>query len=77
MDDYSNHLVRIIRDGAGSEEPLKGLKIVVDAGNGELLYKYKSPHPDGSFRNAIAVDILTKRMYTTDGIYIMCMEVPE
>lgn len=34
MDDYSEHLVQVVRDGAGSERPLEGLKIVVDAGNG-------------------------------------------
>ena len=50
---------------------------IVDASNGELLYKLKSPHPEGSFRNAIAVDLPSKRMYTTDGIYMMCMELPE
>jgi len=34
MGDYAAHLVNIIREGAGSEQPLEGLKIVVDAGNG-------------------------------------------
>ena len=34
MDDYSAHLVDVVRSGAGSETPLEGLKIVVDAGNG-------------------------------------------
>jgi len=34
MQDYSNHLVQIIRTGTGSAEPLAGLHIVVDAGNG-------------------------------------------
>ena len=67
MDDYSNHLVRIIRDGAGSERPLEGLKIVVDAGNGAggfFVEKVLNPlgadtsgsqflDPDGSFPNHI------------------------
>ncbi len=34
MDDYAAHLVAIIRNGAGIDTPLDGLKIVVDAGNG-------------------------------------------
>lgn len=34
MQDYSSHLVQIIRSGAGAIEPLAGLHIVVDAGNG-------------------------------------------
>lgn len=34
MDDYANHLVNIIRTGAGSDAPLSGLNIIVDAGNG-------------------------------------------
>ena len=34
MDDYTAHLVKIIRNGTGSQKPLDGLKIVVDAGNG-------------------------------------------
>lgn len=34
MDDYAAHLVGVIRSGAGSDTPLAGLKIVVDAGNG-------------------------------------------
>jgi phosphomannomutase len=67
MDDYSNHLVRIIREGAGGETPLSGLKIVVDAGNGAggfFVDKVLQPlgadtagsqflDPDGSFPNHI------------------------
>jgi len=67
MDDYANHLVRIIREGAGSEQPLDGLKIVVDAGNGAggfFVEKVLNPlgadttgsqylDPDGSFPNHI------------------------
>ena len=67
MDDYSNHLVEIVRKGAGSEHPLEGLKIVVDAGNGAggfFVDKVLSPlgadttgsqflDPDGSFPNHI------------------------
>ena len=34
MQDYAAHLVTVIREGAGTELPLKGLRIVVDAGNG-------------------------------------------
>lgn len=34
MADYSDHLVQIIREGAQANEPLTGLHIVVDAGNG-------------------------------------------
>jgi phosphomannomutase len=67
MDDYSNHLVQIIRNGAGNEQPLKGLKIVVDAGNGAggfFVDQVLTPlgadtdgsqflDPDGSFPNHI------------------------
>jgi len=67
MDDYAAHLVQIIRDGAGSEQPLNGLKIVVDAGNGAGGYfvdQVLQPlgadttgsqflDPDGSFPNHI------------------------
>ncbi len=67
MDDYSNHLVNMIRDGAGCEQPLKGLRIVVDAGNGAggfFVEKVLDPlgaettgsqflDPDGSFPNHI------------------------
>lgn len=67
MDDYSNHLVKIIREGAGGETPLEGLKIVVDAGNGAggfFVEKVLNPlgadtsgsqflEPDGSFPNHI------------------------
>ena len=31
---YSSHIVDIIRKGTGSERPLEGMKIIVDAGNG-------------------------------------------
>jgi len=34
MEDYASHLVSLIRAKTKSEQPLKGLKIVVDAGNG-------------------------------------------
>ncbi len=34
IDEYSANLVKFIRDNAGNDEPLKGLKIIVDAGNG-------------------------------------------
>ena len=67
MDDYAAHLVQIIRVGAGSEQPLDGLKIVVDAGNGAGGYfvdRVLNPlgadtagsqflDPDGSFPNHI------------------------
>ncbi len=67
MDDYSAHLVQIIREGAGSEQPLEGLKIVVDAGNGaggffvdQVLTSLGADttgsqflDPDGSFPNHI------------------------
>lgn len=67
MDDYAAHLVQIIRDGAGHEKPLEGLKIVVDAGNGAGGYFVDSVlnplgadtagsqflDPDGSFPNHI------------------------
>ena len=67
MDDYSNHLVQIIRKGAGCDQPLNGLKIVVDAGNGAggfFVEKVLNPlgadttgsqflDPDGSFPNHI------------------------
>lgn len=52
---------------------------IVDAKTGSLLHKFKSPHylNGGEFRNAIEVDLITNRMYTTDGKYILCMELPE
>jgi phosphomannomutase len=67
MDDYSSHLVQVIRDGAGSSQPLDGLQIVVDAGNGAggfFVEKVLKPlgadtsgsqflDPDGSFPNHI------------------------
>ncbi|MDH3981333.1 MAG: hypothetical protein OES84_00360 [Kiritimatiellaceae bacterium] len=67
MDDYANHLVYIVREGAGSLLPLDGLKIVVDAGNGAggfFVEKVLKPlgadttgsqflDPDGSFPNHI------------------------
>jgi phosphomannomutase len=67
MGDYSAHLVSIIREGAGSDQPLAGLKIVVDAGNGAggfFVDKVLNPlgadtagsqflNPDGSFPNHI------------------------
>jgi phosphomannomutase len=67
MDDYAAHLVKIIREGAGSEAPLDGLKIVVDAGNGAGGYFVNDVlkplgadtegsqflDPDGSFPNHI------------------------
>ncbi len=67
MGDYAAHLVSIIRKGAGSEKPLDGLKIVVDAGNGaggyfvaDVLQPLGADttgsqflDPDGSFPNHI------------------------
>ncbi|RKX47008.1 MAG: phosphomannomutase/phosphoglucomutase [Verrucomicrobia bacterium] len=67
MDDYAAHLVQVIRDGAGSGQPLNGLKIVVDAGNGAggfFVDRVLNPlgadttgsqflDPDGSFPNHI------------------------
>jgi len=67
MADYADHLVKIIRTGAGSETPLDGLKIVVDAGNGAGGYFVEDVlkplgadtqgsqflDPDGSFPNHI------------------------
>lgn len=67
MNDYSAHLVNIIRNETGAEKPLDGLKIVVDAGNGAggfFVDKVLQPlgadttgsqflDPDGSFPNHI------------------------
>ena len=67
MDDYSNHLVQVIRKNTNAEKPLDGLKIVVDAGNGAggfFVDKVLNPlgadttgsqflDPDGSFPNHI------------------------
>lgn len=67
MKDYAAHLVHIIRAGTQTEQPLKGLKIVVDAGNGAGGYfvdDVLNPlgadtagsqflEPDGSFPNHI------------------------
>jgi phosphomannomutase len=67
MRDYSAHLVSVIRAGTKSEQPLKGLKIVVDAGNGaggffvdDVLKPLGADtsgsqflDPDGSFPNHI------------------------
>lgn len=67
MGDYAAHLVNIIREGAGAEKPLEGLKIVVDAGNGAGGYFVANVlqplgadtdgsqflDPDGSFPNHI------------------------
>ncbi|MHC5068450.1 MAG: phosphohexomutase domain-containing protein, partial [Planctomycetota bacterium] len=67
MNDYAAHLVQLIRQGAGCEQPLSGLKIVVDAGNGaggffvdQVLIPLGADttgsqflEPDGSFPNHI------------------------
>ncbi len=67
MDDYAAHLVSIIRNGSGSDTPLSGLHIVVDAGNGAggfFVDKVLQPlgantggsqflEPDGRFPNHI------------------------
>ncbi len=67
MDEYSSHLVTIIRNGTGLSTPLTGLKIVVDAGNGAggfFVNKVLQPlgadtrgsqflKPDGMFPNHI------------------------
>lgn len=67
MDTYSNILVEKIKQGTGDDTPLKGFKIVVDAGNGAggfFVDKVLKPlgadttgsrflEPDGSFPNHI------------------------
>ena len=71
LKDYSNYLVNLIRDNINSQknynEPLKGLKIIVDAGNGsggffasQVLEKLGANtegsqylNPDGNFPNHI------------------------
>lgn len=67
MDDYSADLVQMVRSATGEEEPLKGSKILVDAGNGAggfYVDKVLKPlgadttgsqflEPDGSFPNHI------------------------
>ncbi len=67
MDAYSNILVNKIQNATGEKEPLKGFKIVVDAGNGAggfFVDKVLKPlgantdgsrflEPDGSFPNHI------------------------
>ena len=67
MDDYTAHLVTIIRNGVGNDTPLDNLKIVVDAGNGAggfFVDKVLQPlgadttgsqflEPDGMFPNHI------------------------
>jgi phosphomannomutase len=67
MEDYAAHLVSLIRAGTEAEQPLKGLKIVVDAGNGAGGYFVDDVlkplgadttgsqflDPDGSFPNHI------------------------
>ena len=67
MDDYTDHLVTIIRKNSGLETPLSGLKIVVDTGNGAggfFVEKVLQPlgadtrgsqflEPDGMFPNHI------------------------
>lgn len=67
MDTYASILVQKIQDGAGSEKPLDGLHVIVDAGNGAggfFVSKVLQPlgantegsqflDPDGSFPNHI------------------------
>ena len=67
MKDYAAHLVRIIREGTGQDQPLSGLHVVVDAGNGAggfFVDRVLQPlgaetrgsqflDPDGSFPNHI------------------------
>ncbi len=49
MADYANHLVTVIRRGTGTNLPLAGLKIVVDAGNGAGgFFVDKVLHPLGA-----------------------------
>ncbi len=50
---------------------------IVNALTGEVLHKYRSPNPRASFLSAVAVDEENKRMYTTDGYFLMCMQLPE
>ncbi len=67
MDDYANYLVNVIRTGTSLDQPLEGLNIVVDAGNGAggfFVDKVLHPlgadttgsqflEPDGTFPNHI------------------------
>ena len=67
MADYADHLVQIIRDGSGLDNPLTGLRIIVDAGNGAggfFVDKVLQPlgadttgsqflEPDGRFPNHV------------------------
>ena len=38
MQSYSDHLINFIIKKTGSSKPLKGLKIIVDAGNGSEVF---------------------------------------
>ena len=67
MDEYSNKLVNLVRQGCNSDRPLEGKKIIVDAGNGAggfFAEKVLKPlgadttgsqflNPDGYFPNHI------------------------
>lgn len=52
---------------------------IVNANTGETLYKFKSPNykKGGEFYNAIAVDLINKKMYTTDRKYLYCFDLPD
>lgn len=50
---------------------------IVNVNTGKELYEFSSPHPGASFLSAIAVDLENNKMYTTDGYYLLCMELPE
>jgi outer membrane protein assembly factor BamB len=59
-----------------------GELFIIDVYKGEVLHKYDTPNSSQGysgaiFRNAIAVDLENKKMYTTDGYFLICMELPE
>ena len=59
-----------------------GKIFIIDLDTGETIYKIRTPNlssrfPYADFVNAITVDEVNQRMYTTDGYFLMCMRLPE
>ena len=59
-----------------------GRLFIVDVNTGKKLHAFDAPNlsarfPHATFIHAVAVDEEQGRMYTTDGYFLLCMELPE
>ena len=50
---------------------------VLDAITGSLLCQLEPTDLNGNFKSGVAVDLLNKRMYCSDGYSLLCMKLPE